>query len=509
MNHRPLLPFHKLPLGLAALLGLSLQAVALAPNEWRHTQALEVDAQGLVRVDLPPETLDAARPALEDLRIVDGAGNEVPYVIQQLVPSPDSTHRPAEFNTAIENGMTTVTLRTGTTAILNGITLETPAEEFIKAVRIEGSHDGKTWQELAIGLPIFRQRSGAEKLHVSFDEGTWEFLRLTIADDRTQPIPFTGAQLHAAGIAAPSSPLDVTIKSRDESPGVTRLALDLGAANLLVSSLHIDTSEPLFTRAVTVAVQEVTDAGVREQPLAQAVIYRINIEGENESTLDIPLEQTIHSRELLLLIRNEDSPPLKINGVRAGYHESRLVFFAKEPGHYTLLTGNTVCAAPRYDLPGLGADLNDAAAAELAPGPLVENSGYKTPEALAALTLGGVNIDLAGWKFQKLVQLTQPGAQQLELDPEILSHSSSDHQGLRIVRDGQQLPFLLDTPSISRSIPVSATATTPDPKTPSLSRWSLKLPQSALPLTRLVCIRVAAFQTRDSPVGGNHRRHGK
>ena len=169
--HRHLLPFRNLLPALAVLPGLALQAAVLTPTQWRHTQALEVDATGLVRVNLPPETLDAARPALEDLRIVDGAGNEVPYAIQQMVPSSDATHRPAEFNSAIGNGTTTVTLRTGTTAILNGITLETPAEEFIKALRIEGSHDGKTWQELATGLPIFRQRGGAEKLHVSFEGG--------------------------------------------------------------------------------------------------------------------------------------------------------------------------------------------------------------------------------------------------------------------------------------------------------------------------------------------------
>jgi len=35
---------------------------------------------------LPVETLDAARPALEDLRLYDDAGNEVPYLIERPVP---------------------------------------------------------------------------------------------------------------------------------------------------------------------------------------------------------------------------------------------------------------------------------------------------------------------------------------------------------------------------------------------------------------------------------------
>jgi len=36
------------------------------PNEWRNAQALEVLPNGLLRVNVPAETLDAAQPGLED-----------------------------------------------------------------------------------------------------------------------------------------------------------------------------------------------------------------------------------------------------------------------------------------------------------------------------------------------------------------------------------------------------------------------------------------------------------
>ncbi len=101
----------------------------------------------------------------------------------------------------------------------------------------------------------------------------------------------------------------ITIKSRDESPGTTRLALDLGAANLTLGSLRIESNEPVFTRAVTLAVPEVGDDGIRERNIADAVIYRVNVNGKNEAHLEIPLESQIHTRELFVLIRNEDSPP--------------------------------------------------------------------------------------------------------------------------------------------------------------------------------------------------------
>jgi len=58
------------------------------PSDWQHEQTFNVSTTGLVKINLPVETLNAARPALEDLRFYDDDGNEVPYVIERPVPSP-------------------------------------------------------------------------------------------------------------------------------------------------------------------------------------------------------------------------------------------------------------------------------------------------------------------------------------------------------------------------------------------------------------------------------------
>src|SRR5215472_1004816 len=77
-------------------------SLAFDPNEWRNTQSLEIPAKGLVRVNVPAATLNAARPGLEDLRIVDSTGNQVPYLIERLLLDVESTMRPAEFRSTIE-----------------------------------------------------------------------------------------------------------------------------------------------------------------------------------------------------------------------------------------------------------------------------------------------------------------------------------------------------------------------------------------------------------------------
>ncbi len=292
--------------------------------------------------------------------------------------------------------------------------------------------------------------------------------------------------MHKARTTAPAEAVPITIKTRDESPGTTRLALDLGAANLTLGSLRIESNEPVFTRGVTLAVPEVGDDGIREHNIADAVIYRVNVNGKNEAHLEIPLESQIHTRELFVLIRNEDSPPLSIDTVRADRRLVRLTLFANQPGHYSLLSGNSQCAAPRYDLSALSGKLRNATATEVIPSAVVSNPNYRPPEALAALTLTGAQLDVAKWKFRKLLPLTQSSVQQVELDPELLARSQPDQGDIRIVRGEYQLPFLFERTSLSRPISLNAAAAN-DPKKPVLSRWSLKLPQPGVPITRLVC----------------------
>jgi hypothetical protein len=470
--------------------------LAFEPTEWRQTQTLDVPAPGLVRINLPAATLDATRPGLEDLRIVDAAGNQVPYLIERSAPEPESMLQPREFRSTIEAGTTLLILKTGTTAPIAGVSLESPASQFVKAVQAEGSHNGANWKKLAAGEPIFRLPGGAAKLRVVFGEAAWEFLRFTIDDRRSDPVPFTGARLHRARSTAPVEAVPIRIKSRDESFDVTRLALDLGAAHLQVASLRIDTAEPLFTRSVTLAVPEIVDDGIRERMLCEAVVYRVDVDGKSESRLDIPVEQQIHTRELFLLIRNQDSPPLSINAMRGDRRLMRVIFFAREPGGYLLLSGNNQCAAPRYDLSALSEQLKNATATEVQPSSLAPNPKYKAPEALAALTLSGAKIDIAKWKFRKSVPLAQSGAQQIELDPELLARALPDQRDIRVVREERQIPFLLERTSISRAVQLNAIPVN-DPKKPTLSRWSLNLPQTALPITRLICTSASPLFHRE------------
>ena len=142
--------------------------------------------------------------------------------------------------------------------------------------------------------------------------------------------------------------------------------------------------------------------------------------------------------------------------------------------------------AVQPDFSGLSEQLQSAASTILEPGALADNPGYRIPEALGSLSLQGASIDPAKWKFRERLPVVHRGAQQVELDQDVLAHAATDLRDIRIVRGDHQIPFVLEHTSITRTVSLSATRKIV-PEHPSRSQWVLKYSQPGLPLTTLTC----------------------
>jgi hypothetical protein len=472
-------------------------AVALEPADWRYRQPLAVERAGLQKLALPPETLGLARAGLEDLRLLNPAGREVPFVFTAPAPEiPAATRAPESFRANLIGSTTELLITTGTANPLEALTLVSPAPGFLKAARLEWQRADGTWETVAEQTALFRQY-GATQLRFPLERRVAAQLRVTVDDSRTRPVPFTGARLELAGSTAPevTLPLPVRIVRREEFAGESVLTLDLGGAQVALAALEFSTPEPLFARTVTLTARELREESAAERTLGTAEIWRVAAEGVPASArLDAPLRCSTPSRELLLHIANGDSPPLAIERVAARQHPRWLVFHAAEPGAYALLTGNPQVAAPRYDLATLATALRDTPPGSLAPGRAEPNPGYRAADPLADAPLRGAALDPASWGFRKKVQLATAGVQQLELDLEVLARAKAGLADLRLVRDGAQVPYLLERPALARTVALTAAAAA-DPKRPRVSRWQLKLPRSGAPITRLMLASgTAVFQ---------------
>ena len=471
------------------------------PAAWKFSQPLALTQPGLVRFSVPLETLDAARPGLEDLRLHDATGTEVPFDLDRPVQRATLTAGPRKLLTKLETNATVLTLETGLTQPLVGVTLQTPARDFLKGVRIEGSSDGQRWATIADGQPVFTLPGGAAQLRVNFPAGLWPHLRVTLDDRRAPPIPVTGLLLHPESAeAAPTEPLGVEITERGEADRETRLTLRFSGANVTLASLRIVTRDPLFSRRVTLVERTLSEGEVRETPIATGVLYRLALPGQPiVSNLTFAVDVRVPARELMLIVHNDDSPPLNIAAVEAKRRPVFALLLNDRPGPLALLSGNAQCPAPRYDLAAFRRDLRTVPVVTAPAGPLAANPAFSAPDPLALLAAGTTPLDVNPWHFRKPVKFPGPGIQQLELDLEVLSRSAPSFADLRLVTAGQQVPFILDRTPVQRSFPVAATKTD-DPKRPRTSRWSLALPHKSLPVTRLVCETAAPLFRREASV---------
>lgn len=472
-------------LPILAVIALAIgNARALDPASWRHEQAIVVTAPGLVRLDVPPETMQAAAPQLADLRLLSPSGAESPYVVEWPVSAAPREVPVRTFKAGLGDQSTVLEIETGTADAIEAVILETPATSFIKAARLEGSSDGATWHDLAAREVIFRQNSGANRLRIPFATGSWKHLRVTVDDRRNNPVPFTAARVVLARTKAAAVPHPVAIAQREERPQQTRLTLDLGAAHLPLATLKLAVGDAVFSRRATVSWLRDNRGQVVETFLGNAAIYRVTSDGLSSASLEIPVHREVPEARLIVTIQNGDSPPLNITGIEAERHPVALLFYATEAGTWKLLSGNAGAAAPDYDLAALKQELSKATGARLNSGALVANPNFKAAPALPGVQPGGAHIDLAPWRFRRPITIRQTGVIRLELDPGTLAHAQASLDDLRVVQNDRQIPFLLDHTNATRAMqPVLSKDS--DPKRRMVSLWRVTMPLDGLPATSL------------------------
>jgi hypothetical protein len=478
------------PVILLALLAAA-SCPAVTPSEWQHRQAVAVPAPGLVRVELSPASFDAAAPQQEDLRVIDPAGNETALLVDRPPVPVARVVRPSGFEAKVTPGRTEITMTTGTADKLASLSLETPSPFFLRAAKLEVSENASEWIALDQGAPIFREW-GAERLELPIGGRAAAYVRVTISDNLDAPLPFTGARLllEAADAPAPVS-VGSHISGRDEFAGETVLTLALDGRNVPLAAIEFETAEPLFMRRVAVSVREVRSAIPTERTIATGTIFRVALNGApaHERT-ELALAFAPPTRELLIHVYNGDSPPLALSAVRLKRWPVSLLFVAPVAGTYTLLSGNPQAAAPRYDLAAFAGEMRLASAAVVVPGGLEDTPDYHPSEALATppmpdIPLTGAPIDAREWPFRRPVLIAEPGVQELELDLGALANSRHDYGDVRLLRDGNQIPYVLEQPVLARSLSLPPEEAR-DAKRPSLSIWRLHLPRAGLPVRSIV-----------------------
>ncbi len=368
----------------------------------------------LVRLLLPPEVLGACRGDLSDLRILDDAGREVPYLVDAGWPGegPDTAIRVLERRTPRILGAHRTTTDpdggedgTGGTPALRteSYTLAAPPEapagqgwtlvlvtsrpRFVRAIVVtQGGIGASATDDVLAEGSIFRLApspagGGAggpqarERLEIALPESLPPRLTVTLSGEedaflepgfryeRGRRIPGQDrarvplAAVDGRGEDGPAG----SAEQREPTGRTHRTVLELDRPRGLVpGALVLDTATTAFSRRV-----EIWDEGpgAADQPLGAATLYRVPA----PSWMDAPIEErtipiaTPRGDRLRVVIEDGDSPPLEAIEVRAALRRPALVFSpgsadsggSGDPSVGTLLFGGGRAFRPRYDLQAL------------------------------------------------------------------------------------------------------------------------------------------------------------
>ncbi len=494
---------------LPAAAGLALEPAELRrlfPSEAEVT----VERPGLSRLVLPQEILTACRPDLSDVRLFDGDGREIPYLVdrasdaesvevtQSVEPQPLGLQRseerresgPALRHERYEIGLPRAAPQTGSWAL----TIESARREFVARVRIDGLDAAGASRTLVAEGSVFRlagQRP-ASQLRLALPPFAGDRLRIELVSEEPAWIEPSFRLESARSIERGGRleiPLETVATRSAEGKSVIELARPRGVVPDL---LRIETGTPTFDRRVDAWDD---GPGAAAGMLGSAELFRV--EGiAPVGIFELELRAARGDR-LRVEIHDRDSPPLADVRWIAIVRQPALIFSTR--GSATLRFGGGRAHRPRYDLAGLlprratgeraeaAAALYDAAAVSPARlGQVRSSPDYDGAPALAFAMRPGAEVDRG--PFRRVRRLRVPespeGLSRLVLAPEDLAVLRADLADLRVAdEDSRQWPFLIERNAVDTLVPLRVQG----PRvTGRESRYALEPPLERLELERLV-----------------------
>ena len=359
-------------------------------THWRYFRPIELDpvpSPRLVRVTLPLEIYGLAQRRLADLRVIQGDGAEVPFVLHARVGKEERNGRSGDIADLgfIPGEHTEIVVDVGSDHDAhNALEIQTGVNEFFAWVEVAASDDRERWRILNEKAPIYRFEDTRDgNVVVSYPDSQARWLRLKVLEPARRFAVY-GCRVAYELVEEPELlelPAGLTPEP-STLPSESRWRADLGVENVPASSVRFEARQPEFHR--TVRVHTSTDGeGWEEAGRGEIYRYPQSESGRGEPTMRASLQVRFpeaRGRHWRITVLNRNDVPIE-GLVPTLEGTPRHVVFRQAPGTaYQLLYGNQRAATPEYDLARLTprAELEGAIQGGL--GRQVTHAGYVSPE---------------------------------------------------------------------------------------------------------------------------------
>ena len=449
---------------------------------------IQIERPGIARLALTPEVLAGCGPDLGDLRVLDGNGKEVAYLVDRGIPPGsrvDTEQRPRIIN--VQRGEE---LRDGapplyresyeidaprageTTDASWQLVFRTSRAKFVRRVEIRDGAGPDA--AVVVGESIFRLPLGGdgagEKTTLDLPPVHSDRLTVTLEGDDGSFLEPSFAYTTARELVADGRlavPLVVAASSGANGRTIVELARPGG---LVPDVLQFETTTPWFDREVRVLDRR---AGAPDVVIGARRIVRIAGVATVESS-GVPVRPA-SGEAIVVEITDGDSPPLEALVVRATMRQPSLLFAAARPigesdGWFLYFGGGRV-GRPHYDvaalLPGRGESVAGERAAIVAglrgPGGVVTaslgavgpNPAFDRSPLLGFAMRPGAAIDTRLYTHRRplAVPSSPEGLTRVALGPGDLARARADLSDVRIVdTESRQWPYLLERDSRTETV---------------------------------------------------------
>lgn len=326
---------------------------------WEMYAEIYIPAEGqlpqLGGISLEPwlSGISGTRTYLSDLRILTEKKVEVPYQIVTRNPETKTEEllvKMLNLSLTQQNETYFMGYIENPHVIYNEIDILTGDENFYRQVQVLGSMDGKGWNLIRGDAVIFSYHREETIRHtkITFSDSNYRYISIRIMNNNEKPLKIAGLKIFykktAPGI---EMPLNVWIsKKEDDNKKRESIVFINLYSNFPARKINLVTPDKNFQRKVEVFVKQ---GGKEWERYTDGVIFNFDTAKIKESNLAINIPEAF-TKEIKLVIKNYDSPPINITGVSSSGYRKDLIFKLDGWQKYYLFWGNPQAKTPQYDI---------------------------------------------------------------------------------------------------------------------------------------------------------------
>lgn len=329
------------------LLAISFFSVLQAQSQKHFAYKGSIDTikeTTFYKINLSPGVVAKCKPGLEDIRIFDEDGKQVPYILKNDLPvftRENFIAFPVIKTIKEKDKQTHVTLQCTIDKPIDNLLLFVKNTEAHRAFNISGSNDSVHWFIIKENIYLdnsFKADGETIIQSLSFPASNYKYFQLTILGEDVLPFNIAKAGVYKEDliygryIQIPAS----NIYQSDSSNKISYVRIHLDD-KYLVNKIIVDVEGvKYYKRKFSLFEQNKVDDFLLEGYLSSGLANEFIVNGKAD--------------HYLLAINNEDNNPLKIKAVHAFQLKTYLLTYLQDGKNYFLKFGDSSLQTPKYDL---------------------------------------------------------------------------------------------------------------------------------------------------------------